>query len=223
MFVIIANNRGGVGKTTFAINIAVYAGEIADYSVLCVDTDLNQLDLCKYLLNVKEGERIKKIVKPEKILDTRFDNIKLWVGDDWGKIYGLEKEADVVVVDTHPNIYKPAVVRENDILVIPFEGAFSIENARDLVDGAKTRKIIGVLNKTVRSKYIGMKELKKARKLGVMLYQYPIAYTPIFRKMELERVPIYDIGKARQYLFADAFEDLSAFVLHDVGGLDYGL
>jgi len=220
MFVIIANNRGGVGKTTFAFNIAVYAGEIADYSVLCVDTDLNQLDLCKYLLDVKE-DKVKDVVETGEIMDTKFDNIKLWVGDDWREIFKLEKEADVVIVDTHPNIYKPAEVRENDVLVIPFEGAFSIENAKDLIDGVKTKKIVGVLNKTVKSKYIGMKEMQRARKLGVLLYPYPISYNPVFRKMELERVPIYNIGKARQYLFADAVEDFSAFVLHNVGGLDY--
>jgi cellulose biosynthesis protein BcsQ len=212
IFIIVANNRGGVGKTIFALNMCVFMSRVKGYKVLAVDTDLNQLDLCKYLIE-DSNKDIKSLIDADKVMDTKYERISLLVTNSWDRIRRLSGGYKCTIVDTHPNIYSPPQISADDILVIPFQGVFSMENALELIKGAKTRKIVGVLNQTPRNRYIGVKELRLARSVGIDLYPYIVAYSPLFRRMELERSCIYDIPKARQYFFSDLFEDICMYIL----------
>src|SRR5215470_10612735 len=55
-FVVIGNQKGGSGKSTFAMNIIVALLQ-AGKRVACFDLDLNQLTLTRYLGNRREWDR----------------------------------------------------------------------------------------------------------------------------------------------------------------------
>lgn len=209
MKLIVANNKGGTGKTTFAWHMSI-ALELMGDSVLCVDTDLNQLDLIKLLMKVEKN----KDWETEKIYKSKFSGVDCMILE---KIQDLSKQKlgkhDVIVVDTHPNIYSPAAVEKGDFLLVPLEGDTSITNAKELLTDEvrkKAAKILGVMNKGTKSAGVGVKELRLARKLGIEIYPYVFHFVPSMRRAWLRRCPIWEVDK--RSTLGDCFMDIAALV-----------
>ena len=209
MKLIVANNKGGVGKTTFAWHISI-ALELIGNSVLCVDTDLNQLDLIKLLMK----EEKNKDRDTEKIYKSKFNGVDCMILEN---IQDLAKQKldkyDIIVVDTHPNIYSPAVVEKGDFLLVPFEGDTSITNSAELLTDEvkkKTIKILGIINKGTRAATAGIRELRLARKLGVEIYPYVFHFVPSMRRAWLKRCPIWEVDKRSN--LGDCFMDIAVLV-----------
>jgi len=216
--VIFGNNQGGVGKTTLAWHFCVFL-RLNGVKSLAVDTDVNQLDLGKLMF--KKDVFVDEVIEG-KIYKTDFGDY-MWV-EGLEKIEGLKMlNYDVVVVDTHPNIYSPIVVGKGDILVIPMEGISSVINAGELLTREireNASLIIGVLNKATRSVVIGTKELRAARDLGIHLYPFPLKFIPSMRKVWIERRPIWDID--RRSTVGDCIWDISMMILNAIKRSEYG-
>jgi cellulose biosynthesis protein BcsQ len=209
MKVVFGNNRGGTGKTTLAIHFALYVS-FTGRRVLCIDTDLNQLDLAKFMFKERpQNFGVGRIFKTD------------WEGIDYmfcpmEETPKIEcKEYFCCVIDTHPNIFSPVIVKDGDILVIPLECAWSIQNAKDLIQEVRERAknviIIAVMNKAPRSAVVGTKEMKLARELKVYLFPYPLKFVPSMRRVMLDRKPIWDID--RRSTLGDALISLNETIL----------
>jgi len=214
--VIIANKKGGVGKTTYTWLISVCLARDLDLVVLCVDTDINQLDLGRLMLDVDTTDKIKI----GEIYHSRYegiDYVALEKIQDIGEMK-VKDNYDVIMVDTHPNVYSPVVVEEGDFLIVPLEGSSSIENAKELITEdlkKRAQKILCVLNKTTQSQKVGVKEIRLARNIGVELYPYPVRFVSLMRRAILEKRPVWEFDK-RTSIY-DVILDIAVMISMNTG------
>jgi cellulose biosynthesis protein BcsQ len=220
--VIVANNQGGVGKTTISFHLIAYFSEQGE-KVLAVDTDLMELDLGKLLF--KEDEKIKEFRPGVIYKSDTLENIDYIILDDIKKVKFVGgKEYKCAIVDTHPNIYNPVVVDEGDIIIIPLESFNSIANAKEMLT-PEIRKRAGfmlvVMNKASRTFIIATRELRLARELGIYIYQFPIKFLPIMRKIWVEKKPIWHLSK--RTTIGDCFLDIGRLIEQVVERMEYYL
>ena len=150
----IANRKGGIGKTTFAVNISNELTQ-AGHLVLMIDLD-SQCDLSKIYCqgSGNQGDIMKLIQGECSLKEAVFkvkDNLHIIPGSE--ELIHLEdceedklkeilagdffKEVDYVIIDHPPNINEAALqgfVASNEVLVVVEPEAFCVENINSLLD-----------------------------------------------------------------------------------------
>lgn len=103
----ITNLKGGVGKTTLSINLAVCLAHMG-YRVVIVDTDANQSSLSWYCARDESLPEVTVVCTPDpRVLKRTVDQMKA--------------NYDIVIIDGTPNLSEmnTRIIMAADILIIP--------------------------------------------------------------------------------------------------------
>lgn len=147
--IIVASQKGGVGKTTVAINLAVALTQ-KDYKVLLVDADTSTFSINEHL-GIKPGGSgfVEAVNGKADITDSIFAyqpiDLRLILGsdtkdvykpdpDDLAKFYAqlMKMDFDFIVVDSPPGLFDSSYARYiNDVVIVSTpDSPSAISNAK---------------------------------------------------------------------------------------------
>ena len=145
----ISQQKGGTGKTTLAVHLAMGFVKYHNYKVAVVDTD-PQGSLGKWFM-----------IRSEKKISN--DNLTFKTASLWGAQYEsktLKKDHDVVIIDTPPKIESDArpAIEASDLVLIPMTPShvdfWATEAIIDIAKKAKKKIMIQVNRANQRSKMV---------------------------------------------------------------------
>jgi chromosome partitioning protein len=198
MIIAVTNLKGGVGKTTIAVNLAVCLAQ-RDYKVCVVDTDTEQRSSVKW-----SGQR-----------DENLNTIPVFgVGDKLNKeIEALDKDYEFVIIDGTPQLSERAnrTILASDLILIPITPSgfdfWSFENFLERYEQAKGFKekihAYVLLNKFNEARNIG-KEVREA----LSQFEIPVLKTTLAERVAYQETTIQGVGVV-EYKDKKAKEEIS--------------
>lgn len=137
--ILLANLKGGCGKTTFAHHLAVRAAELGA-SVLVIDTD-QQGDLYRRLCNQQHRDEERLAF----CWDKRTESEVVYSPGEWFE----DGKHKLIIVDTKPAAELPTGPRDPDVIIIPIDGLDAALNANETVGASpESAKVLLVRNGT---------------------------------------------------------------------------
>ena len=145
----IAQQKGGTGKTTLAVNLALAFIKYHNLKVAIIDTD-PQGSLGKWF-----------VIRSEKKVSN--DNLTFKTASLWGAQYEsktLKKDNDIVIIDTPPKIESDArpSIEASDLVIIPMTPShvdfWATEAIIEIAKKAKKKILIQINRANRRSKLI---------------------------------------------------------------------
>ena len=151
----IAQQKGGTGKTTIAVNLALAFIKYHNLKVAIIDTD-PQGSLGKWFI----------IRSEKKISNTNltFKTASLWGAQYESKI--LKQDHDIVIIDTPPKIESDArpSIEAADLVLIPMTPSH--------VDFWATEAIIDIAKKAEKKIFVQINRANERSKLVKKTYEY---------------------------------------------------
>ncbi len=145
----ISQQKGGTGKTTLAVHLALAFAKLHNLKIAIIDTD-PQGSLGKWF-----------VVRSEKKITN--DNLSFKTASLWGAQYEsktLKKDNDVVIIDTPPKIESDArpSIEASDLVLIPMTPShvdfWATEAIIDIAKKANKKIMIQINRANQRSKQI---------------------------------------------------------------------
>ena len=145
----ISQQKGGTGKTTLAVHLAMGFVKYHDFKVAVIDTD-PQGSLGKWFM-----------IRSEKKISN--DNLTFKTASLWGAQYEsktLKKDHDVVIIDTPPKIESDArpAIEASDLVLIPMTPShvdfWATEAIIDIAKKANKKIMIQITRANQRTKFI---------------------------------------------------------------------
>lgn len=203
------NNKGGIGKTTFVVHIALFAAD-RRIRTLVIGLD-RQGDVCRWLSGGECKLENGLIFDYSQYLKVIYSPMELPTG---------LKDFDLVIVDCPPAIEITDKV-EADLWLVPLDGRLALENLANIHAEICSGKgsVMVVLN---RLDMIGKRPLEALRKAvhkvpRVSVRETPIPATgPIARAAEYYR-PVWDVPNGEGTLGDRAIQSLCKDVLGTCG------
>jgi len=151
----IAQQKGGTGKTTLAVHLALAFIKYHNYKVAIIDTD-PQGSLGKWFMIRSEKNSLNK--------NLTFKTASLWGAQYESKI--LKQDHDIVIIDTPPKIESDArpAIEAADLVLIPV--------APSHVDFWATEAIIEIAKKAKRKVLIQINRANHRSKLISKTHEY---------------------------------------------------
>ena len=184
MIIAVTNLKGGVGKTTIAVNLAVCFAK-RDYKVCVVDTDSEQRSSVKW-----SGQRDENLV-PIPVFA---------VGEKLNKeIEALDRDYEFVIIDGTPQLSERAnrTILASDLILIPITPSgfdfWSFEHFLERYEQAKGFKekihAYVLLNKFTEMRNIG-KEVKEA----LSQFEIPVLSSTLAERVAYQETTIQGVG-----------------------------
>jgi len=170
----IAQQKGGTGKTTLAVHLALAFTNYHNFKVAIIDTD-PQGSLGKWF-----------VIRSEKKLSK--DNLTFKTASLWGAQYEsktLKKDHDIVIIDTPPKIESDArpSIEASDLVLIPMTPShvdfWATEAIVEIAKKAKKKILIQINRANQRSKLIS-KTNEYIKSINVSATQTIIGHRQIF-------------------------------------------
>ena len=151
----IAQQKGGTGKTTIAVHLALAFIKYHNHKVAIIDTD-PQGSLGKWFMIRSEKNSLNK--------NLTFKTASLWGAQYESKI--LKQDHDIVIIDTPPKIESDArpAIEASDLVLIPI--------APSPVDFWATEAIIEIAKKAKRKVLIQINRANHRSKLISKTHEY---------------------------------------------------
>ena len=151
----IAQQKGGTGKTTLAVNLALAFIKYHNHKVAIIDTD-PQGSLGKWFMIRSEKNSLNK--------NLTFKTASLWGAQYESKM--LKQDHDIVIIDTPPKIESDArpAIEASDLVLIPV--------APSPVDFWATEAIIEIAKKAKRKVLIQINRANHRSKLISKTHEY---------------------------------------------------
>ena len=151
----IAQQKGGTGKTTLAVNLALAFIKYHNLKVAIIDTD-PQGSLGKWFM-----------IRSEKKISNQ--NLTFKTASLWGAQYEsktLKKDHDIVIIDTPPKIESDArpSIEAADLVLIPMTPSH--------VDFWATEAIIDIAKKAEKKIFVQINRANERSKLVKKTYEY---------------------------------------------------
>jgi len=145
----IAQQKGGTGKTTLAVHLALAFIKYHNHKVAIIDTD-PQGSLGKWFMIRSEKNNLNK--------NLTFKTASLWGAQYESKI--LKQDHDIVIIDTPPKIESDArpAIEAADLVLIPVAPShvdfWATESIIEIAKKAKRKVLIQINRANHRSKLI---------------------------------------------------------------------
>jgi len=151
----ICQQKGGTGKTTLAVHLALAFAKLHNLKIAIIDTD-PQGSLGKWF-----------VVRSEKKVSN--ENLTFKTASLWGAQYEsktLKKDHDIVIIDTPPKIESDArpSIEAADLVLIPMTPSH--------VDFWATEAIIDIAKKAEKKIFIQINRANERSKLVSKTYEY---------------------------------------------------
>ena len=151
----ICQQKGGTGKTTLAVHLALAFAKLHNLKIAIIDTD-PQGSLGKWF-----------VVRSEKKVSN--ENLTFKTASLWGAQYeskALKKDHDIVIIDTPPKIESDArpSIEAADLVLIPMTPSH--------VDFWATEAIIDIAKKAEKKIFIQINRANERSKLVKKTYEY---------------------------------------------------
>ena len=203
------NNKGGIGKTTMAVHLALYAAD-RRIKTLLVGLD-RQGDACRFLSG---GE-----CRLENGLTFRVGEY-LWVTYSPMELPRIFKDFDLVIADCPPAIEVVDAVQA-DLWVVLLDGRFALENLANIHNdiSAGDGKVMVVLN---RCDMIGKRAFEALRKAAHKIPRATVRATPIPATGPIARTseffrPVWEVPNGEGTIGDRAIQSLCQDVLVSSG------
>jgi chromosome partitioning protein len=188
MIIAVTNLKGGVGKTTIAINLAVALTQ-RKKSVCIIDTDKNQNSAVEWSMCRSEDKETIQVFSIEA------DQIKVKTLND------LEKKFDILILDGTPQLSELAsrTIVVSDVVLIPISAS--------LFDFRAFEKFLGLLEETDSNRVaLGLKSVKSYIVLNKINERANIS-SEIVRGLEKYDVPILKARLGNRTAYAETALD----------------
>ena len=151
----ICQQKGGTGKTTLAVHLALAFAKLHNLKIAIIDTD-PQRSLGKWF-----------VVRSEKKVSN--ENLTFKTASLWGAQYEsktLKKDHDIVIIDTPPKIESDArpSIEAADLVLIPMTPSH--------VDFWATEAIIDIAKKAEKKIFVQINRANERSKLVKKTYEY---------------------------------------------------
>ena len=151
----ICQQKGGTGKTTLAVHLALAFAKLHNLKIAIIDTD-PQGSLGKWF-----------VVRSEKKVSN--ENLTFKTASLWGAQYeskALKKDHDIVIIDTPPKIESDArpSIEAADLVLIPMTPSH--------VDFWATEAIIDIAKKAEKKIFVQINRANERSKLVKKTYEY---------------------------------------------------
>ncbi len=149
MLISISNIKGGVGKTTTAVNLAT-AAALEGLKVLLWDMDIQKA--CKFFF---EPQKISK-----NLYATEYSDLKIYEDNRFDK--NITDEYDIVIIDTPAGFNKKIknAIKSSDLVIVPTTPSLlAMRTYNDLVEkGYENLRLLlnGVEKKESHKKVVGL-------------------------------------------------------------------
>lgn len=185
----VQNSKGGVGKTTLAINIAKYLSMGCSSKTILYDADPQRTAYDWFCIKENQSFKVVPIDNP-KLLEAQVE----------------KADYDYVVIDNPPQVSQFFItsIKLANYLVIPVSSsAFDIWGLSSLVDTinmiSKDFSIIFVHNKIIRNAVIGneIKEALKEIEINKKNYIFDVLFRQSYPKSALLGETVFDTDDTR--------------------------
>ena len=147
------NNKGGVGKTTFAVHFALHAAQYRGLRTVAVGLD-RQGDMMRWLSGGEMGIGDGSVFSHSANLAAIYSP---------NQMPNFRMQADLAVVDTSPSLALASAVRA-DLVCVPVDGRLAVDDLQnalpDLIDSQA--KLLIVINRADTGGARTLAALKKA-------------------------------------------------------------
>lgn len=206
----IFNNKGGVGKTTLAVHLALYASQQQNLRTVAIGLD-RQGDLLRWLsggnLAVGDGsvfqhsDLLTAIYSPNQQPNLRFN-------------------ADLCILDAPPSLALAATIFP-DLWVVPVDGRLALEDMHNALPDleASKAKIMVVINRAESGGARTIGALKRAigQTPKITVWPTPVPDSPAIKRAAEYYRGVWDVPYGQTSDGTKAIKGLCAGILRTVG------
>jgi len=182
----IFNNKGGVGKTTLAVHLALYATQHQSLRTVAIGLD-RQGDMLRWLSGGNTSVSDGSVYEHSKLLTVVYSP---------NQQPNLPIKADLCILDAPPSLALAATLRP-DLWVVPVDGRLALEDMHNALPDleASRAKILVVINKADSGGARTLGALKRAveQTPKISIWPTPVPDSPAVKRAAEYYRAVWDV------------------------------